>query len=120
MKQAYFKYVPLQYSVPIVAVLFLLFQLHSMIKASRAKRIMERIDEGLVAELSKEEDVAKAKQESKAAKKGKKASDKLRQRLAAEKKATASAGASSGATPEDDDEAILLTFAKGKGIKKNK
>jgi hypothetical protein len=83
MKQAYFKYVPVQYSLPIVAVLFLMFQLHSTIKARRAKRSMERIDEGLVAELSKADDVAKAKEESKAAKKGKKASDKLRQRLAA-------------------------------------
>lgn len=123
---AYFKYVPFVIGLPVLAAFALLVQVRSKLRARKVQKSLNEIDESLVKELSAEDDLKKAKFEAKALKKERKASEKMRQRIAAEKKAATTASAPPGTRTsqpvieEEDMDDTLQTFAKGSRAKGKK
>jgi len=121
---AFFKYIPLQYGLPALVILVVVYQLKARVKAhSDAK--LEVLDEDFVKELVGDEGNADASKKEEIAKKQRKQLAKLEIRLAQEKKAAAK---QAGMTKKekkaqkaqeeseiDEDEAMLM-FAKGSRV----
>mmetsp|Transcript_29887 Transcript_29887/g.49304 ORF Transcript_29887/g.49304 Transcript_29887/m.49304 type:complete len:152 (-) Transcript_29887:816-1271(-) len=115
---AYFRYIPLEYGLPILAVLGLLFQLRSRVKAHKDQKL-EVLDEDLVKELAGDDEEADKLKAQENAVKARKAKNKLEQRLAIEAKQARQnngtkkkkkKGKNAGDGDDDED---LDTFVKG-------
>lgn len=105
---SFFKFVPLKIGLPLVGVIALMLQARNKIKENRSTD--EHIDKTIVKDLVSDEDAITAKLEEKAAKKQRKADEKLRLRLAAERK---TAGRKKEADEEGDERELMSAFAKG-------
>eukprot|EP00956_Cyclotella_meneghiniana_P023194 scaffold44700_cov81-Cyclotella_meneghiniana.AAC.10 len=105
--QAYFKLIPLQFGIPVIAGITLFIQARNKIIASRSTD--EHIDKTVVKDLVADEDALLAKQEAKVEKKQRKAEQKVRERLKAEKKKQANKQTEA----DDDDDADIDKFVKG-------
>lgn len=137
--QAFFKFVPLKFGLPLIALVSLIVQARAKLIASEYKTLKvmdgwinrwkiyriaylltlvlsgrstdEHVDRTIVKDLVSDEDALLARNEAKAEKKQRKVEQKLRERIKAEKKKAAS---SSKDTGDDDDEGELIAkFAKG-------
>lgn len=118
---AYFKFVPLEYGVPALAGIFVLFQIKAQFKTLREKKI-ENMDEtdinDLANELMDEDDEDAKKKEAEDLKIQKKKA-RLAERLAAEqrkaeKAAKRSQGKKKTTADDDDDVDGMATFARKK------
>mmetsp|Transcript_17897 Transcript_17897/g.26541 ORF Transcript_17897/g.26541 Transcript_17897/m.26541 type:complete len:143 (-) Transcript_17897:268-696(-) len=113
---AYFKYVPLEYGLPILGVLAVIMLIRAQIQKLKNKKL-EKLDEDMVRELVGEDDSDDIKKEAEA-KKSRQAKARLEQRLAAERKSAAKSqqgkkGKKKKGKDDDDDE-DLSAFAKKK------
>jgi len=120
-KQAFFKFVPLLFGLPLLAAIVLVYRLNAKLKARQAeKSAKDVIDNSVVDELTAEEDRKKAKTQEKLAKKERKANEKLRQRIKEEKKNFSNTAVKAKSRKDEDDDEVdnLLTFAKGSREKK--
>jgi len=106
----FFKYVPLQYGVPVVISAGLLLQLRAKMAAGKVTRAQREMDERLERDLAIDEERMKSQSAAKAAKKQNRSNEKTRQRAAAVKR---NGGGGNGGDEEDDDDADVTTFAKG-------
>lgn len=115
MRQAYFKYVPLEYGVPIFGGVIALVAINSKLKARKAEKL-QNLDESMVQDLvGDEDDAATNKKLTKAQKAKQKKKQQVAQRLKAEKKA----GNAGGDDDDDDaDDDALRNWAKGGKAKK--
>jgi len=118
---AYFKFVPLEYGVPLVAGIFVIYQIHGQLKTLREKKI-ENMDEtdinDLAAELEGDDDDEAAKKKADDALKVQKKKSRLAERLAAEqrkeeKAAKRNQGKKKKGGNDDDDDEYAAVFAKG-------
>lgn len=122
---AYFKFVPLQYGVPVLVGLFLIFQIQGQIKTLREKKI-ENMDDTDIDDLALELEGVDADAKKKAAEEEKiklqKKKARLADRLAAEqRKAEKAAKRNQGKkknSGDDDDDVDASVFAKGSRNKK--
>uniref|UniRef100_A0A7S2PF72 Uncharacterized protein n=1 Tax=Skeletonema marinoi TaxID=267567 RepID=A0A7S2PF72_9STRA len=113
---AFFKFIPLQYGLPVLGVIALTLKARNKIIESRSTD--EHIDKTIVQDLVSDEDALIAKQNEKAQKKLRKSEQKLRERLKAERRNTANK--KKEAADEDDDGEIITAFAKGDRGKKGR
>jgi len=123
---AYFKFVPLQYGVPVLVGIFVIFQIQGQIKTLREKKI-ENMDEtdidDLALELEGEDADAKKKVADGEKLKVQKKKARLADRLAAEerkaeKAAKRNQGKKKNKKEDDDDDVDAAVFAKGSRNKK--
>eukprot|EP00934_Nitzschia_sp_Nitz4_P000087 Nitzschia sp. Nitz4//scaffold76_size158648//151066//151722//NITZ4_002571-RA/size158648-processed-gene-0.220-mRNA-1//-1//CDS//3329557920//87//frame0 len=115
---AYFKFIPLQFGLPILGGAFLLYQAKTAVKAQQDKKLQnmdEKTMEDLALELEgeKKDDDAEAKAKALAKKKA-----AIELRLAAEARKEAKRSKSKKGK-DDDDDIALDTFARGGTKKKN-
>mmetsp|Transcript_4680 Transcript_4680/g.5630 ORF Transcript_4680/g.5630 Transcript_4680/m.5630 type:complete len:141 (+) Transcript_4680:146-568(+) len=106
---AYFKYVPLEYGLPILGGLFVIYMISQKLQARKAEKL-QNLDESMVKDLVGEDDQAAKKKLTKAQKAEQKKKQQLAQRLKAEKKAGNNAAQDDD---DDDDDDALRKFAKG-------
>jgi hypothetical protein len=118
---AYFKIVPLEYGIPAIAGLFVIYQIHGQLKTLREKKI-ENMDEtdinDLAAELEGDDNDDAAKKKADDALKVQKKKARLADRLAAEqrkeeKAAKRTQGKKKKGGDDDDDDVDAAVFAKG-------
>lgn len=106
---AFFKFIPLEYGLPIIGTLALLIQARAKLIESRSTD--EHIDKTIVKELVSDEDALLAKQEAKEQKKQRKADQRKLERLKAERKKAANGRKETA--DDDDDGEMIAKFAKG-------
>eukprot|EP00529_Nitzschia_sp_RCC80_P037402 CAMPEP_0113453506 /NCGR_PEP_ID=MMETSP0014_2-20120614/7390_1 /TAXON_ID=2857 /ORGANISM="Nitzschia sp." /LENGTH=147 /DNA_ID=CAMNT_0000344897 /DNA_START=109 /DNA_END=552 /DNA_ORIENTATION=+ /assembly_acc=CAM_ASM_000159 len=119
---AYFKYVPLKYGLPILAVLFLIVQIRSQIQTQREKKIENMDDKqinDLALELEDEDNEKDKAAKDEAAKKLQKKKNAIATRLEHEKRREEKAakkkqGKKKGGAADDDDDVDMTMFAKKK------
>ncbi|CAJ1940124.1 unnamed protein product [Cylindrotheca closterium] len=114
---AFFKFVPLQYGIPVLGGLALLIKMQSQVQAQRDEKLTKMDDKAiddLANELEGEEKSDKDNKKKLTAKKR----AQVEQRLAAERKQYAKQN-KKGSADDDDGDDYLETFAKG-GTKKKK
>mmetsp|Transcript_14160 Transcript_14160/g.29293 ORF Transcript_14160/g.29293 Transcript_14160/m.29293 type:complete len:157 (-) Transcript_14160:926-1396(-) len=122
---AFFKFVPLEYGIPVLAGLVVILQIQSQIKTLRQKKIENMDDtdiDDLALELEGEDDAAESKKKAEDLKIQKKKA-RLAERLAAEaRKAEKAAkrGSKKKSGDEEDDDGDVAIFAKGSRMQKKK
>jgi len=116
---AFFKFVPLQYGIPVLGGLALVIRMQSQIQSQRDDKLKNMDDkamEDLANELQGEQESDKDAKKKLTAKKR----AQVEQRLAAERKKYAKQkNNKKGNTEDDDGDDYLETFAKGGKKKKN-
>eukprot|EP00536_Pseudo-nitzschia_multiseries_P000648 jgi/Psemu1/300246/fgenesh1_kg.8_\ len=122
---AYFKIVPLKYGIPILAGVFVFFQVQGQVKTLREKKI-ENMDESDINDLAMEfegdeDDSKKKKEEEKLQKKKARLAERLAaEQRKAEKAAKRNQGKKKKSDDDDDDDADMAVFAKGSRNMKKK